>query len=307
MRINFDFGDLEAFLAVSEQGSFRAAAEQLNVSQSALSRRIQKLEEALGVSLFERTTRNLKLTFAAKSFRERAAQMLAEAQEAMHVIGDEQDRYDYQRNATVTIATVPTATLNIIPAAIAAFRAQGHHGRVRISDLSANEVLDAVIAGEADFGVNFIGGQEPGLEFLALKEDHFVLAMHRDDVLSRKSRVRWAEIDESRFVAVWKGSGNRMLIDVALSRAKQSLDWAYEVRHLSTALGLVEAGVGVTALPTSAVPEKNHPFIVSRPLIDPVVSRSVGVVRRAGAPLSAIAQTFHDVLVARWAEPTKSP
>ena len=51
MRINFDFGDLEAFLAVAEHGSFRAAAETLAISQSALSRRIQKLEEALGATL----------------------------------------------------------------------------------------------------------------------------------------------------------------------------------------------------------------------------------------------------------------
>ena len=57
MRINFDFLDLQAFLAVAELGSFQRAAEQLAVSQSAVTRRIQKLESGLGIVLFERSTR----------------------------------------------------------------------------------------------------------------------------------------------------------------------------------------------------------------------------------------------------------
>ena len=94
------------------------------LSQSALTRRIQKLEEALGVSLIERTTRSLKLTFAAKGFRERAQRMLDDACEAMQVVGDDTERYAYQRNSIVTVAALPTATHKILPAAITEFRRQ---------------------------------------------------------------------------------------------------------------------------------------------------------------------------------------
>ena len=157
---------------------------------------------------------------------------------------------------------------NILPSAIASFRQAGHAARVIISDLSANEVLESVQDGDSDFGINFIGAQEPGLDFRILMDDQFVLALNRRDPLAEQGRVRWADINEDRFIAVWMGSGNRMLIDGALARARQTLRWTYEVRHLSTALALVEANVGMTALPASVVPASDHPLVVSRPHLE---------------------------------------
>jgi DNA-binding transcriptional LysR family regulator len=197
---------------------------------------------------------------------------------------------------TVTIATVPTATLKIIPDAVTAFRAQGHNERIRINDLSANDALETVLRGEADFGINIIGTSEPELEFQALGDDEFVLVLHRDDPLAAEEAIAWRDVDESRFVAVWKGSGNRMLIDRGLARAKHHLDWAYEVRHLSTALALVEAGVGITALPRSALAERNQSQVISRPLTDPVISRAMGTVRRTDTELSPVANAFFAIL-----------
>lgn len=297
MRINFDFGDLEAFLALLETGSFRRAAERLNLSQSALSRRLQKLEAALGARLVERTTRSVKPTLAARQFRDRAAAMLKDAAEAVSVVGDGAQAAAGDRNATVAVAAVPTATRSLLPAGIARFRAGGFAGHIRIADLSADAVLDAVAAGEADFGVNFIGGQEPGLDFALLQDDPFVLAMPPDDPLATATTVPWRDVDAARFVAVWKGSGNRMLIDAALARARVSLGWAYEVRHLSTALGLVEAGLGVTALPASAMPATDRTGVVARPLVEPEISRAIGLVRRVRARLSTPAEAFYRTLL----------
>ncbi|WP_282605942.1 LysR family transcriptional regulator [Pelagibius sp. Alg239-R121] len=300
MRINFDFGDLEAFLAVSELNSFQRAADQLNISQSALSRRIQKLEEVLGVTLIERTTRTMKLTLAARGFRIRAQAMLDEAAEALRALGDETAVYDRQRNAIVTVAAIPTATHNILPSIIKDFSARGHGARIRVLDLFANDVAEAVAQGEADFGISFIGAQEPELTFRTLMDDDFVLVMTRDDPLCRYSRIRWADVDERRFIAPWKGSGNRMLIDNALAHSRKTLNWTYEVRHSSTALGLVAAGVGVTALPASAIPQGEHHPVMSRPLIEPGISRAIGTLRRTRSRLSPAAELFYGILVERW-------
>lgn len=303
MSINFDFGDLQAFVAVCDTGSFRRAAEDLNVSQSALSRRIQKLEDAIGVRLIERTTRSLRLTLAARAFRDRAESILADAEEAARAVGDEAARFEHQRARIVTVAAVPTATHNILPSVINMFRGTHPHVRIRISDMSANDVLDAVAGGEADFGINFVGGDEPGLEFTLLMDDAFVLAVPRDDPLARNTEIRWNDVDESRFIAVWKGSGNRMLVDQALARTGAAVRWACEVRHLSTALGLVEAGAGITALPGSAMPAGERPLLAAVPLVEPRVSRAIGTVRRVGSRLSTAAEDFYRTTLARWLAP----
>ena len=122
MRIKFDFGDLEAFLAVTETASFQRAAEALNLSQSAITRRIQKLEAVLDITLFERTTRSLKLTMEAKAFRPRAQSMVDDAAESLRALSDDSARFEHQRNAMITIAVIPTFTHNLLPAIIKKFR-----------------------------------------------------------------------------------------------------------------------------------------------------------------------------------------
>ena len=106
----------------------------------------------------ERTTRSVRLTLAAKGFRARAEALLAEAREALQAVGDDSARIASSRNAIVTVAAVPTAIHNILPCVIRLFEQRGHSARIRISDLSANDVTEAVSQGDADFGISFIGG-----------------------------------------------------------------------------------------------------------------------------------------------------
>lgn len=294
MRINFDFSDLHAFLAVAELGSFQRAAETLHVSQSAVTRRIQKLEEALGVSLFERTTRSLKLTLAARLFRERAKLIVDNTQEAISAISDDVSQRDYYRNTVVTIATIQTATHEILPQLIKRFRQAGYHSRIRVLDVFANDVVDAVAQGDADFGISFMGAQEPGLSMTPMKEDPFVVAMHSDHALQAMDEIRWEDLEACRDVAIaWRGSGNRMLIDNALAKSQQRVDWAYQVRHSSTLLSLVKANVAIAILPLSAIANSDAPLIVTRPLVAPEIIRAIGKVRRTGQTLTSAAEALY--------------
>jgi len=297
MRISYDFGDLEAFLALFETGSFARSAERLNISQSALSRRVQKLEAALGVALFERTTRTVSATLHGRAFLAHAARLVEEAEAAALTVGGPGAGGRSERSAVVTVAAVPTATQRLLPTAIKRYREAGFDARVRISDVTADGVVDAITAGEADFGVGFLSAGEPGLDFRPLVDDDFVLVARRSDPLAAYGAVRWADIDPSRFIAIWRGSGNRLLIEAALARARIALDWSFEVQHLSTALGLVEAGLGVTALPRSAVPLAARERLALRPLIEPAVARAIGLVRRKRMRLSAAAEALYGALL----------
>ena len=293
MGINFDLNDLQAFRAVVELGSFRKAAEAVNISQPALSRRIDKLEDALGVRLFDRTTRSVTLTTIGRVFAPSAEQLLDDLDVALLGIRD----VSSSRLGHVTIACVPSVAYYFLPNVIASYRRRFPRIRVKLLDASANEVLGAVISGEADFGVSFIGSQEPEVEFKVLLQDRFVAACRRDHALARKKRVTWSELYEHEYVSVDKTSGNRLLLDQALSAVAPQTPSVCETRHVTTMLGLVEAGLGVAAVPSLAMPGRANQIFTSVPLVDPVVKRRLGIVRRRGRSLTPAAQEFYRTIM----------
>jgi DNA-binding transcriptional LysR family regulator len=291
--VNFDLNDLQAFRAVVELGSFRKAADAVNISQPALSRRIDKLEAALGVRLFERTTRSVTLTTVGRVFAPSAEQLLDDLDVALLGIRDVAS----SRLGHVTIACVPSVAYYFLPGVIASFHASYPRIRVKLLDGSANEVLGAVISGEADFGVSFMGSQESEVEFKLLLQEKFVAACRRDHPLAKKKRVSWREMYEYDYVSVDKTSGNRLLLDQALAEVTPKAPSVCETRHVTTMLGLVEAGLGVAAVPSMAMPMRDHPILTSVPLVEPVVTRRVGIVKRRGRPLAPAAQQFHQTII----------
>ena len=124
--------------------------------------------------------------------------------------------------------------------------------------------------------------------------------VRNDHELAGVEEVRWGDIAPYRFITVGRLSGNRIIMDAALADLKVRPRWFYEVQHLSTSLGLVEAGLGVAAVPRLAAPTGHHPVLVVRPLVEPVVTRIMGIIRRHGTTLSPAAQQFHQLLKERW-------
>ena len=293
-RINFDLQELQAFVAVAEKLSFRAAAEELFLSAPALSRRIEKLETLLGVKLLERSTRHVALTNVGRVFLDHARGALDELEGAMLGISD----LAAQRRGVVTVACVPSVAYYFLPSVIAKFSHQYPQIRVRIIDESANTVLNDIINRRADFGVNFIGTQEMDLEFEPVFSERFVLAVHVDHPLAKRRKVRWEEVCNERFITVGKSSGNRVLIDTALAQTAKRPSSFYEVAHVSSLLGLVEARLGVAAVPQLALPAKNHSTLKGIPLVEPVVTRTLGLLYRKNNPLSPAARILYDLIKA---------
>lgn len=299
MSINFEALDLRAFAAIVELGGFHRAAQALNMSQPALSRRIQRLETAVGAALLERTTRRVALTMVGREMLPLVRRMLEEFDASIFGMRDLGSR----RAGLIALACIPTAAFYFLPSVIAHFQAQYPNIRFRILDLSANDGLEAVARGEVEFGINLLGGSDADLSFEPLLDDPFVLACRRDHELARETALRWPDLAGHPLVTVSRASGNRAILDAALVRAGLRLDWSFEVTHLSTSLGLVEAGLGISVLPRLATPGPDHPIIVSRPIGDPQVSRTIGVVRRRGVRLAPAAERFLDLLLGTWRGP----
>lgn len=301
MRIDLDLGDVEAFVAVAERASFHLAAQDLALSPSAVSRRVARLEERLGVRLLERTSRRVALTPAGRAFLARGRELLQSASEAVLAVGEEN-----RRGGLVTLAAVFSSTRHLVPEALARFRTRHPQVRVRLEDLYADEVVEAVLSGRADLGITFVGPDEAEVLFEPLFEEPFVVALPRGHPLAAREVLRWRDLAGEPLVAVWKGSGNRVLLDAALARGGLSLGWAIQVRHSNTALSLVEAGLGIAVVPRSTLPPRAGP-LVWRPLVEPRVRRTLGIVRVRGRPLTALAEAlrrcFHELAAAGGAPP----
>ncbi|CAM4329784.1 LysR family transcriptional regulator [Bordetella tumbae] len=291
-RINFDLQELQAFVAVAERASFRAAAEDLHLSQPALSRRIEKLEDLLGARLLERTTRRVSLTNVGRVFLERARSAIDELERAVLSIGD----LAAQRGGLVTVACVPSVAYYFLPSVIRAYAERFPRIRVRIIDETANTVLNSIVTGRADFGISFFGTQEPDVDFKAVLREDFVLAIRNDHPLARRRSVSWEELSEERFMTVAKESGNRLLIDDALAKSGKRTVSAFEVSHIMTLLGMVEAGLGVAAVPQLAMPLTRHATLTSLKLEHPRVTRTLGLIARRGRPLAPAAQQLYNMV-----------
>jgi DNA-binding transcriptional LysR family regulator len=293
MNLNFDLNDLVAFRAIAELGSFRKAAEAVHLSQPAYSRRIDKLERALGVRLLERTTRRVKLTAVGREFERKVRAVLDDLDHAvLGIRGDAATRVD-----RVTVACVPSSVYYHVTSVLRRLRDTHPRVQVTVFDAKANDVRVAVAQGDADFGFTFMNAEEDELDFLPLIDEPYVLACRRDDPLAQFAQVSWAQLSATGtpFIAVARTSDNRLTVDRALVGVAARPPIAYEVQSGTTALGLVEAGLGVAALPAMAMPGPGHPVLIGIPLVEPSISRTMGLIRRRNRALSTSAQQLFEL------------
>lgn len=293
--MNFELSDLRAFVAVAERGNFSAAAKDIHLSQPALSRRVAKLEGALGVRLLERTTRRVDLTAFGRDFARKARALLNGFDESLLGVSE----LAANMHGEVTLACVPSAVRHFLPDVLRDYHARYPRILIRVTDEGASEVLSSVVRSEADFGLNYIGAQEGNIEFEPIMKDAFVVACRRDHPLAQRASLSWEELRAWDYMSVAKASGNRFLLDLALADTPDLPRPFCEVRHVMSLMSLVEAGVGIAAVPGMAMPPGEHPVLVGIPLTGPAVTRTLGLIRRRGALLSAPAQQLYDTILRR--------
>ena len=290
MKIDFD--GVQAFVAVAESGGFGKAARFLNLTQTALTRRVQKLEGYLGLKLLERTTRSVSLTPVGVDFLPQAQRLVGDLTSMVSRLRDA----SRSKRGDLTLACIPTMAFQWLPAYIRRYAEQHPGNRIRILDLSAGSVVDSVLTGQAEFGVTILMATHPDLDELPILREPFALFCRNDHPLSTSTALSWRDLRAEDLIVVSTASGNRVLLDYQLAKARINVNGTYEVNHPSTALGLVAAGVGTAILPLSALQEGAHPNVRKIPLIGPAVARTIALVRRRKGALTPHAQAFYDLL-----------
>ena len=286
--------ELEAFVVTAELLSFQRAAEKLHLTQPGLSRRIQKLEQTMGVELFHRTTRAVSLTGVGRHFLPMARQQIANLGEMLDSIREVAEK----RYGKIRVASIPTVVYQLFPPLLQQY-AQSHPNiGVQIFDGNHDFVARQVQTGIAEFGIGMDPGGEGDLAFTPLLTDRYVLAVHHADPMAALDQVTLKELAQARLVIGGRDSGNRLLLEVLLGSSALSLRWFYEVEHVSCLLELVEAGVGCAIVPALTLTQRPESNIRKVRIADPEIHRTLGIIRHRSLSMSPLAAEFMAMLVA---------
>ncbi|MES2290382.1 MAG: LysR substrate-binding domain-containing protein [Pseudomonadota bacterium] len=279
---------LEAFLKLDETASFRDAALEFGVSQPAFSRTIQQIEARVGVRLFDRDTRHVRLTTAGERLRPIAVRLLKEYEDSF----SDFEAYVGGRAGRVRVATLPSVAATLLPAVIRRFR-QTHPGvTVEIWEDVGAPVHRVVEDGEADIGIAPPPAENRGLNFQPIFQDRLVLACRSDDVLAQKERHNWTVFRERPFVAMSTDTGLRSLIDSAFEAADVVVEPLFNCKQPATVGALVAASQGISVLTRLTLEQIRVPELTWREIEPPVASRSIGLVTCPARSMMSPARDF---------------
>jgi DNA-binding transcriptional LysR family regulator len=290
--MNINFRQLRAFATIGRLGSFTKAADALHATQPALSAQIRELEEALGVRLFDRSTRSVTLTQA-------GADLLPVVDTVLGDLGSVVARArDVARRNTgrVTIAALPSLAATLMPLAVAQMRAQHPGITVVIKDALAERIIGLIRADEVDLALSSAPPVDPQLAFTPLLTDRMVAVLPAGHPLANARSVALAGLLASPIVLMDRDSSVRRIVDGACASIGRLAEPAYEAAYMSTAIGLVRAGLGATLLPSSAAELRAASDLVIRDLDQPRIERELGIVKQRRRAYSPAADALVGVL-----------
>ena len=291
--MNVTLRHMRAAVSVAAHGSFRRAAEAVHLSQPALSLAVSELEQQLGLTLFDRTSRSVTTTDVGSAFLREASRLLADFDRLLQETGD----VAQSRRGRVVVSCVASVAGRIMPLVLQRSFELHPQLDVIVHDDVAIQVLSAVRHREADFGLTVEPAElGEGMLFEALHQDRFHLVCLADHRLARKRSVAWRDLNGLSLIALSTSSGTQHVLRDEMVRQRIELARSTPVSQLSTVHGMLEAGLGVSILPAIALPVNGHPTLVTRPLVEPVMSRTIGIYRRRDRSLSPAAAALLEVV-----------
>jgi DNA-binding transcriptional LysR family regulator len=289
--MNLTVRHLQMLVAVADLQSFSRAAERMGISQPAFSEAIRKIEEEVGYRIFDRTTRSLEITADGRHIVTTAREIVRDFRIALESI-----RAGASSKGPITIAALPTIVAAVMPSALKRFSDQFPDIHVAIHDLPQERALAMVVDGIADIGITNATGKIEGLHFTELASDQFLAIITKRHELQSKTQVRWKDLAAFPFIALSGLSSIRGVTDAAFIQANVAPNLGAEVEQIPSAVALVEAGYGVTALPSLAQPLFKGRNVAVRRLIQPLAHRRIGIVTLSHRKLSPAALLMANVL-----------
>ena len=284
---------LEIFHAVAETGSISACAERMHISQPAISRQLKEFESRLGVALFERMPRGMRLTEAGELLRDYATRLFEIAHTAQAAVRELAEA----THGHLAIGASNTIGTYILPRLLAMFRVR--HPDIQISMFVGN--TEQVSQGVADmrFALGFIEGplHVVDLQVERFRDDEIVPVASPNHPLARKKRLAVTDFSGQPLLMREPGSGTRELTETALSQLGIRPGRVVEFGNAEAIKQAAIHGGGIAFLPRVSMPrELAAGDLVVLPIGDLTIRRSLSVIRRTTGYLAPVAKEFLSLL-----------
>jgi len=275
-----------SFVTVAQAGSITDAAEQLGVTQSALSRRIQQYEEQLGAQLLSRSRKGIELTDIGRLALTEGQRLLS----TFAKLKEEIALHQGLEGGTVRIGGGATAVSFVLPPAIAAF--QQAHPKIlfQLKEAGSSEIADDVVNGRLELGIVTLPLQSRELEVQSLTNDDIVLVARNDHPLAKRKSINAQALAAQGFVSFEADTALRNLIDNAVRNIGVEINVVMELRSIPSILRMV-ATTGHLAF-VSRMALRDQSDIVEIKVKGLSIHRRLAVVSRRNTELSAAAAAF---------------
>jgi DNA-binding transcriptional LysR family regulator len=297
----FDVKQLRVLRAVAEHGSFSAAADALSYTQPAISQQIAALEKRAGTTLVDRGSRGVRLTDAGRALVEHAEVViarLAAAEAELEAIAG-------IRGGRVRLASFPTAGASLLPPAVAEFSTRHPDVELSFVEREPEEAAQMLRAAELEIAIVFEYDQlnpteferfYEGIELHPLVDDPMFLALPRDHPLTRKQRVRLADVADETWIQEtgshsWCGSFH----EAVCAKAGFAPKVGFRSDDYNVVQGLIAAGVGISLLPGLALTNVREDIVI-RSLGPQAPARRIAAATLAGRYRSPATGAMLDIL-----------
>jgi LysR family hydrogen peroxide-inducible transcriptional activator len=281
---------LRHFLSVARWGSFSRAADEIGLSQSTLSRSIQRLEEGVGRTLFDRQTRKVALNDAGKLLEVRAREILARVEDV------QAELFDDGLHGNVRVGAIPTIAPYFLPARLKHFQEQFPDAKVYLQEETTSQLIRKVHDGEVDVAVAALPIDSKYLQVEKLFEEELLLLISSRDVLAHKGRIRWSDLEQRTFILM--GEAHCLTTNVVSFCHQENLFPLSMERTSQLAMlqELVSLQHGVSLIPEMAARVDMRDDRIYRSLSGTKPTRSVVLVTNPYRYASKLLQSFIDVL-----------
>jgi DNA-binding transcriptional LysR family regulator len=304
MTRNVSLRHLRCFIEVANTGSFTEASSRLFVTQSSLTATIQQFEEAVGLKLFDRTTRRVVLTQEGLRFKPEAGKILREFDNAI----DDLEAHAQSQMGHIRIAAAPSVIYQFLVHAISKFREEYPNVTVSLRDAGAEHAERMVTDGEVDFAVTSKHQGFKDLEYVPLLEDRYGVVCRADHPLARlEPPLRWQDLPVQDYVAFSPDTG------VGSFLKKHDAGWPAlqgphdEISSTTSLYPVLRAWNKFSILPALAGQFAEFPDLRFIELGEPALSREVCLITRRLRSLSPTARRILDVLFATLEEQELPP